>query len=368
MRRFLAAVRLAPAHVVCQEKEYVPPPRCTSLDSPDSEPARMAVDAVRRLDAMSLRKVLNEHPRMAALSDATGETLFHVFAVADGAETERNEVLNLLLAKGGWDVVDAKNARGFRADASGPGSALLKSRSRKAREPLRVDKALTLTTESSDCPWRWTSCVDDEQRRCWAAVLRQSAPEPVLDRWFRAAQECEKIRPVGGEKRRAAWFTDAAHLHCPYRYSGLEFPAEPFPDWVQEIRVHLGRVCGLADEDLPNSVNVNLYANQSEEVGWHADDEVFFQGLSGDTLILSFSLGASREFCWRLQGETEKAGDVRLGHGDLMTMEGLFQRHYKHSAPGSDEPCGPRVNLTFRWIVVDQHASDAGVKSTSPVA
>ena len=194
-------------------------------------------------------------------------------------------------------------------------------------------------------------------------MLRQSAPDAVLDRWFLAAKACDKILPVGGEHRRAGWFTDEAHLHCPYRYFGLEFPAQLFPDWVEEIRAHIGKTCGLANEDLPNCVNINIYADASEEVGWHSDDEVFFQGVSGDTLILSFSLGASREFCWRLQGETEKAGAVSLGHGDLMTMEGLFQRHYKHSAPSSLEPCGPRCNLTFRWIVVDQHAADSNVKA-----
>ena len=83
MRRLLATARLAPVHVVCQEREYTPPPRCTSLDSPESVPARLVVDAVRRLDALSLRKILREHPKMAALTDASGETLFHLFAAAN---------------------------------------------------------------------------------------------------------------------------------------------------------------------------------------------------------------------------------------------------------------------------------------------
>ena len=39
--------------------------------------------------------------------------------------------------------------------------------------------------------------------------------------------------------------------------------------------------------------------------------------------ILSLSLGASRDFCWRLQGTLEMLGTVPLGDGDVATMEGL---------------------------------------------
>merc|ERR1712039_506448 len=101
------------------------------------------------------------------------------------------------------------------------------------------------------------------------------------------------------------------------------------------------------------------YEDGSNEVGWHSDDEVYFQSLSGDTRIISFSLGSARDFCWRLQGTDKTLGSAPLGHGDIMTMEGLFQKHYKHSVPVSDAPCGRRLNFTFRWIRVKAHAEDA---------
>ena len=72
----------------------------------------------------------------------------------------------------------------------------------------------------------------------------------------------------------------------------------------------------------------------------------------GARRILSLSLGAARDFQWRLQGTTETLGTVALGDGDVATMEGLFQKHYKHAVPACDSPCGPRINLTFRWIKV----------------
>ena len=51
--------------------------------------------------------------------------------------------------------------------------------------------------------------------------------------------------------------------------------------------------------------------------------------------------------------------EVMLKHGDIMTMEGYFQRHYLHSVwPGDskdfmDHPHtqGERINLTWRTIV-----------------
>ena len=43
-----------------------------------------------------------------------------------------------------------------------------------------------------------------------------------------------------------------------------------------------------------------------------------------------------------LQGTTETAGTTRLGHGDLMTMEGKFQKHYKSPGQGAARGEGGR--------------------------
>merc|ERR1712110_190764 len=40
-----------------------------------------------------------------------------------------------------------------------------------------------------------------------------------------------------------------------------------------------------------------------------------------------------------------------LGDGDLCTMEGLCQKHYQHRVPKQIEAQGPRINLTWRWLV-----------------
>ena len=46
----------------------------------------------------------------------------------------------------------------------------------------------------------------------------------------------------------------------------------------------------------PDCVNINLYEDGSQTVGWHADDESLFDGKNRDAMILSLSLGSTREF------------------------------------------------------------------------
>merc|ERR1712113_677219 len=35
----------------------------------------------------------------------------------------------------------------------------------------------------------------------------------------------------------------------------------------------------------------------------------------------------------------------------LMTMEGMVQKHYQHRVPREEYIKGPRINLTWRWVV-----------------
>ena len=38
-----------------------------------------------------------------------------------------------------------------------------------------------------------------------------------------------------------------------------------------------------------------------------------------------------------------------LTHGSLVVMHGESQSAWQHAVPATDEPVGPRPNLTFRW-------------------
>lgn len=70
--------------------------------------------------------------------------------------------------------------------------------------------------------------------------------------------------------------------------------------------------------------------------------------------IISLSLGQSRTFQlrrnWPEEGEA-MLESIRLKSGDLLTMEGMMQKHYQHRVPKeSSQSSSPRINLTWRWI------------------
>merc|ERR1712032_928987 len=113
--------------------------------------------------------------------------------------------------------------------------------------------------------------------------------------------------------------------------------------------------CGIeSSEDWPTSCNLNLYEDGGMSVGWHTDDERLFQGKFQDIRIFSLSLGAQRRFelraNWPEEGE-RPFHRLMLGNGDLCTMEGITQKHYQHRVPKEGNVTGPRINLTWRWIV-----------------
>ncbi|CAE8639288.1 unnamed protein product [Polarella glacialis] len=361
-----------------EQPTYVPPPRFGGLfaelpSKPPSDEASQLAWAVKYLEVDKLRSALQKWPHGAALIDQEDNTLFHVAAgepARYAAQPQAAAEVVALLLRSGWSVVDQKNCHGERADvvaarldSNGPARQLLQTRSRSFTELLRSEDPLRLIGEMTPKPWEWSYPVQDEQHRCWAGVNLRAFPEELSQKWMQALLEKGHWFSLPGVPRKTAWYVSEECADCPYRYSGLEYTPVVFPDFMLEIREELCKLCGIPEGQYPNSCNVNVYQDGTSEVGWHSDDEVMFQGIAGDTRIISLSLGSARDFCWRLQGTTETVGSVSLGDGDVMTMEGLFQKHYKHSVPVSDKPCGKRINLTFRWIKVKAHAVDAGVKA-----
>jgi len=366
---------------VCSEasSDYQPPPLldkgfASIYNHPPDEKGQL-VWAVKNMDVKSVRQKLEQWPQGANLIDTEGNTLFHVIASEARAVEEHPEAvkeLMQLLLKDGWSVVDMKNQKGERADVvasheapTGLAKKLFQSRSQDFVEQMRIEKPLLLIRDLTPVPWAWQYLVEDDQRRCYAGVLKSAFPADKCNEWMNDTLAKSNWVSLPGVARKVAWFVSEEFADCPYKYSGLEYPATVFPQFMLDIRQEVCAACGIPPEDYPNSCNVNVYDDHSREVGWHADDEVMFQGLAGDTRIVSFSLGVPRDFSWRLQGTTQTVGSVPLGDGDIMTMEGLFQKHYKHSVPVSDKACGRRANFTFRWIRVKAHAVDSTVKGVA---
>jgi alkylated DNA repair dioxygenase AlkB len=204
----------------------------------------------------------------------------------------------------------------------------------------------------------WKLRLQDESRRCFAAFL----PSPLNE--AKCRQFFEKIRdgtewlqpegPMGPIPRKTAWMVKEG-CTCKYRYGSVEVPPETYPPWMHDILSVYMPFCGIQDPaDWPNGCNVNLYENGSHAVGWHSDDEILFQGRFRDIRILSLSLGQPRKFelrkNWPEEGE-EADMRMTLGCGALCTMEGMTQKHYMHRVPRDSDNLGPRINLTWRWVV-----------------
>ena len=141
--------------------------------------------------------------------------------------------------------------------------------------------------------------------------------------------------------RLVCWHGDDGAI---YRYSGLTHYPQA---WTQTL-LELKQAIETASGQPFNSVLGNLYRNGQDSMGWHADQE---KVLGINPFIASLSLGAARRFKIR-HNKTGETLDLLLGNGSLLLMGGALQHHWRHCIPKSREDVSPRINLTFRNILV----------------
>jgi alkylated DNA repair dioxygenase AlkB len=142
--------------------------------------------------------------------------------------------------------------------------------------------------------------------------------------------------------RLMCWYGDAdAH----YRYSGVEHEPLPWTAELQAIREKVERQC----RQRFNSVLANLYRDGRDSMGCHADNE---KELGVNPVIASLSFGDERLFRLHHKKRKKVSQDIMLGHGDLLLMAGAMQHHWLHALPKTKQLKAPRINLTFRRIVV----------------
>jgi alkylated DNA repair dioxygenase AlkB len=144
--------------------------------------------------------------------------------------------------------------------------------------------------------------------------------------------------------RSQVWFGDKG---CDYRYSSLLIEALPWPHYALKLRQKLERDFGL----FSNGVLVNHYADGSESVGWHSDNEPEIVTASD---IASVTLGATRDFVMRHKLSHHKV-TLQLAGGDLLIMQGPMQNEWEHALPKRKKVTEPRINFTFRQLLVGFH-------------
>lgn len=145
-----------------------------------------------------------------------------------------------------------------------------------------------------------------------------------------------KVHPI---PRLQAWYGDAS-----YRYSNLELEAQTWYPKLAELKA----LCEQYAQHRFNTVLANLYRDGQDSNGWHSDNE---PELGTNPLIASLSFGGERRFLLKHKSTGEKL-EFNLASGSLLIMAGETQHYWQHTIPKTKRPVAPRINLTFRKVLV----------------
>ncbi|MEO6175163.1 MAG: alpha-ketoglutarate-dependent dioxygenase AlkB [Flavobacterium circumlabens] len=142
-------------------------------------------------------------------------------------------------------------------------------------------------------------------------------------------------------KRKVAWYGDQ---EFEYTYSKTTKKAIPWTNELLELKAVIEEKTG----ETFNSCLLNLYHSGDEGMAWHSDAE---KDLKKNGAIASVSFGAERKFAFKHK-ETKEVVSLILEHGSLLVMKDTTQTHWLHRLPPTKTTVKPRVNLTFRTIIV----------------
>tara|TARA_R110002049_G_scaffold13509_3_gene58764 strand:- start:114585 stop:115175 length:591 start_codon:yes stop_codon:yes gene_type:complete len=144
------------------------------------------------------------------------------------------------------------------------------------------------------------------------------------------------------QPRLIAWHGDPNII---LKYSSLELTTKPWTNTLREIKINIEARLGYHF----NAVFLNYYRNGHDYMGWHRDNERV-HGLQ--PLIISVSLGAKRVFKFRHYHNKQLVKKFELNNGSLLIMKGDTQNNWSHSLPKALKITEPRINLTFRNILL----------------
>ena len=142
-------------------------------------------------------------------------------------------------------------------------------------------------------------------------------------------------------KRKTAWY---AQDGINYTYSNTTKIALNF---TKEL-IDLKSIAEKISRTTFNACLLNLYHDGNEGMGWHSDNE---KSIVPNSTIASFSFGAERKFLFRHK-QSKDTISVMLENGSLLLMHGTTQTHWLHRMPPTKKVTTPRINLTFRTIII----------------
>lgn len=122
------------------------------------------------------------------------------------------------------------------------------------------------------------------------------------------------------------------------------YHVRPYHDDILAIRKKLEELTKCSFE----VCFLNRYHNQSDHLGWHADDS---PEMDDARPIATISLGVEREIWFRPLNNLPDVTKVKLENGSLCLMAPGMQDTHQHRIPKASFQCGERISLTFRGYV-----------------
>ena len=141
--------------------------------------------------------------------------------------------------------------------------------------------------------------------------------------------------------RLQCWIGDEG---CDYKYSGKKLNRQ---NWTKDLAMIREKISRELKIDF-NSVLVNYYRDGKDSMGWHSDDE---KELGPDPIIVSISLGSERDLVFRNKINKETLS-IPQTNGCLILIDGKTQKNWQHSIKKTQKIISPRINLTFRNIII----------------
>jgi len=137
-------------------------------------------------------------------------------------------------------------------------------------------------------------------------------------------------------------------IEVPYAYGRntgrRTYEPRPYHPTIIRIKNQVEEFCRVKLE----ACFLNKYLNQSDHLGWHADDS---EEMDDSRPIVSVSLGVERELWFRPNTDTKAIEKKKLEHGSICVMLPGMQDTWQHRIPKAGFMCGVRVSLTFRGYI-----------------
>lgn len=142
--------------------------------------------------------------------------------------------------------------------------------------------------------------------------------------------------------RLQAWHADDG---INYTYSGKKLQRHDWNNTLLEIKKIIESITSFKF----NSVLANLYRDGNDSMGLHSDDE---KELGKNPVIASLSLGESRDIYFKHK-KNKSSLVISQTSGQLLVMHGRTQEYWKHEIKKTKKFKKPRINLTFRNIIIN---------------